>query len=224
MNKATTARTARTAAAKLTGRGRRAVPAEMTGTEAVSAPVTVKITDLTASNVSALRKFVPSAELAELGATFAVFNGDAQHAVHIVTVARDAAAEAQGSRRGGAFQSLHAPLRKLQAVKSGPKAEAKPAAAAKPAAPAKANGKDAPRPAGLVKIDESVARSAKAAQTNAEAKASGETRKCEGACGKTLAITSFPTTGRNATTGVMGRGKVCRADRDAARAAAKSGK
>lgn len=101
-------------------------------------------------------------------------------------------------------------------------AATKPAASRtrKPAA-AKANGKPVAKSVTEPATDpEAAERAAKAKATNAAAVASGETRTCEGECGETKPITKFPTTSKNKD-GEMGRGKVCRACRDAARAAVK---
>ncbi len=95
--------------------------------------------------------------------------------------------------------------------------------ARKPVA-AKANGTTAATPkatpAATLTEDEATSRAAKAQATRAEAAASGQTRTCAGECGETKPITKFPTTSANKD-GVMGRGTVCRACRDAARKAVK---
>lgn len=89
-------------------------------------------------------------------------------------------------------------------------------AAPKPAPPAPAKAPEAPaQPTGLEAIKTNTARAAKAKATRDAATASGETRKCE-TCGETKPITKFPTT-TPTDTGEMGRGKNCRACRDAKR-------
>ncbi len=65
-----------------------------------------------------------------------------------------------------------------------------------------------------------VAAAEKAKETRREAEASGTTQVCEGPCKTEKPITSFPTTTRRKD-GSMGRGKVCRACRDVARATKK---
>jgi len=94
-------------------------------------------------------------------------------------------------------------------------------APAKVAAPAegKAAGADA-KPV-REKDPARVAAAEKAKATAVASAAAGGEQKCAGACGEVKPIRSFPTTGTRAD-GTIGRGKECRACRDAKRSANKT--
>ena len=113
-------------------------------------------------------------------------------------------------------------------------AKATPAKKATPAAPAptaeqlkeagftvKQEAAAAPKSAEAKSLAQQRAETAR--KTHEEALALGGEQKCAGQCGETKPMTSFPTTGRRAD-GSMGRGKICRACRDAGRKAAKAEK
>ena len=109
--------------------------------------------------------------------------------------------------RGAAAKA--ATTRALKAVPDPKESPAKAAPAKKAAA------EKAPAVVSTAAVSE---RAEKARATREAAMASGETKKCAGPCGLTKAITAFPTTARR-DDGTMGRGKICRACRDAGRSA-----
>lgn len=93
--------------------------------------MSVKITKLTPANVEALELMAPGhTSLLEITKTTATFVGlTAREALGIVSRMRETAGERYG-RRGGAYQSLHAVIRKVEALVS--EADAETAAANDP--------------------------------------------------------------------------------------------